>query len=888
LLLSGVLLGMLAGTTVYLTFELADDAKATARNNELAEMIDLANEVRTTFGEYRYWMTDLAVSLLRQSELHANETHGRLAPSLDDLARKRPEVAAAVKEELALFQESAMRAVDEYTNDQRVVGNTYFAEARQHSISIDMRLATLASALDEEAAQARAQMIDNITGTMEIAYIALVLAVVVGTVTTLLVLRSILLPLRDVVHAIDGISAGNLKVAIPPVEGDEIGAMAKTLRLFRDSIFERTRLSEEGECERRIIATAIETISEVFILFDADDRLVLCNSKLREFYPELADMTVLGTRFRDMLHATANRELIDLSGQTKSAWMEGRLRQHQEGRGFAEYQYRGASIRISERRTADGSTVAVYTDITELKERQRQLEEAIGQAEVASQAKSAFLANMSHELRTTLNAIIGYSEILHEMAAENGLTDFVSDVSKVQAAGRHLLRLISDILDLSKIEAGKMDVYFEDIDVADLVAELRPMVGLLLEKNKNRFVVRCADDIGTLHSDRTKLKQAILNLLGNATKFTSNGSVTLEVVREGRAADAPVSFIVRDTGIAMTAEQMGKLFTPFAQADASTTRRYGGTGLGLAITQRLCELLGGSIDVGSQPGEGSTFKINVPDRRPPQYLDDSADRVSVDDGEAPLVMVVDDDTASRELLIAALRKAGWRAAAVECGAAAIALARDLNPQAITLDIAMPQMDGWTVLTALKADPELALIPVIVVTVSADRSVAFSLGAADFKTKPIERSRLNSLLNNLLAERGKVLLVDDDAESREFTRRQLRRVNVEVIEAANGRETLALLSADCAPDVILLDLLMPEMNGFAVLDEIAKRADWQRIPVVILTAKDLSPEERNLIGARARDVIAKASSLEDLASAVRRALRLRPAAAVDEPVDGGHA
>jgi signal transduction histidine kinase len=616
LLLSGVLLVVLVGTTLYLTLELSDNAKAIARNNDLEELIDVANDVRTTFGEYRYWMTDLAVSLLRQSELNANATRDRLRRSLDVLARSRPDVAAAVKEELSRFERAAKRAVDEYTNDQHVVGNTFLAEARQDSISVDMRLAALANGLDQEAARARAQVIENITRTTRIAFIILAVTVIAGFATTLLVLRSILVPLHHLVHAIDGITAGDLMVPIPPAGGDEIGAMANTLMLFRESILERTRLTEDGERQRRTVATAIETITEGFVLFDANDRLVLCNSKFREFCHELTDLTVRGAWFPDLLRATADRGLINLDGQTVDDWMTGRIRQHREGKGFAEYQYRNMVIRISERRTPDGSTVAVYTDITELKERQRQLEEAMAQTQAANRAKSAFLANMSHELRTPLNAIIGYSELLHEMAAEDGLTVFVSDLAKIQASSRHLLNLISDILDLSKIEAGKMNVCLEDIDIATLVDEIKHIVDPLAEKNKNRLEIRWArgGGLGTLRSDRTKLKQGILNLLSNATKFTSNGLVTLEVKSDALKPDAPVSFIVRDTGIGMTAEQVSQLFTPFTQADASTTKRYGGTGLGLAITRHFCELLGGSISVESEPDLGTTFTLTLPDQ----------------------------------------------------------------------------------------------------------------------------------------------------------------------------------------------------------------------------------------------------------------------------------
>src|SRR5207253_1564137 len=266
---------------------------------------------------------------------------------------------------------------------------------------------------------------------------------------------------------------------------------------------------------------------------------------------------------------------------------------HADPKGSPEYRYNQIWARISERRTPDGSTVGVFTDITELKQRQAELEQAMEQADSANRAKSVFLANMSHELRTPLNAIIGYSELLQEQAQEQGIADFAEHLNKIQDAGQHLLSLISDILDLSKIEAGKLELYLEDVPLPALIEEVRSIVGPLAAKNSNRLHIECPSDIGALHTDRTKLKQCLLNLLSNATKFTSNGAISLELKRQGPAA----SFVIRDTGLGMTPEQLSKLFQSFVQADASTTKRYGGTGLGLAITKRFCQALGGDVSV---------------------------------------------------------------------------------------------------------------------------------------------------------------------------------------------------------------------------------------------------------------------------------------------------
>jgi len=392
----------------------------------------------------------------------------------------------------------------------------------------------------------------------------------------------------------------------------------------------------------------------------------------------------------------------------------------------------------------------------------------------------------------------------------------------------------------------------------------------------------CPSDIGSMHSDRTKLKQNLLNLVSNATKFTSNGTVSLTVERDLTQANEPVTFRVRDSGIGMTPEQLAKLFAPFAQADASTTKRYGGTGLGLAITRHFCEILGGSIAVDSTAGVGSVFTMVLPGKKPSastlpavagvaQTLADQAQ-----DSHAPLVMVVDDDPASRQLLSMALHKEGWRVAEVAGGEAAIDMARQLRPAAITLDIMMPRMDGWSVLTALKSEPELSDIPVVVVTCTTDRGLALSLGASDFMTKPVDRSRLGLVLNKLLDEAATVLVVDDDAQSRELTKTHIQQLNVEVFEAANGREALDWLGANPLPSLILLDLMMPEMDGFMVLEQLAAHVLWRDIPVVVITAKDLSAKEREWLSKHAHSVIAKGSAnAKGVAAEVRQALRERP-------------
>jgi signal transduction histidine kinase/CheY-like chemotaxis protein len=498
-----------------------------------------------------------------------------------------------------------------------------------------------------------------------------------------------------------------------------------------------------------------------------------------------------------------------------------------------------------------------------------QLGDLYRQLELASEHKSAFLASMSHELRTPLNAIIGYSEMLYETAQDDGQDEFLPDLAKIRDAGRHLLGLINDILDLSKIEAGKMDLYLEDVDLAGLVEEVRSIVEPLVMANANRLEIDCPGTLGTLYTDRTKLKQSLLNLLSNAGKFTHEGRVELEVRPGGRE----ISFIVSDTGIGMTEEQQSRLFQAFSQAEASTTRQYGGTGLGLAITKHFCEMLGGRIAVESTPGQGSTFTMTLPDR-----VRTAVAAAATPQGaeHAALVMVVDDDPNARDLLAATVRREGFRVIEATDGETALALAREWHPDVITLDVLMPRMDGWAVMTALKSDRELAEIPVIIVTVLADRGIAVSLGAAEFLTKPVDRARLAATIRQNVHGSGVVLVVDDEPESRRIASRHLDKLGWEVSEAEDGASALLWLAQNPPPAMILLDLLMPGMNGFAFLEEIAKHAEWRDIPIVILTAMPLGAAERELLAGRTREVIAKGA--DDLAQVLRRILVRLPKAA----------
>jgi signal transduction histidine kinase/DNA-binding response OmpR family regulator len=507
-----------------------------------------------------------------------------------------------------------------------------------------------------------------------------------------------------------------------------------------------------------------------------------------------------------------------------------------------------------------------------LESKNAELEEARTAADDANKAKSSFLANMSHELRTPLNAIIGYSEMVSEELEDLGAGELKPDLDKVVAAAKHQLGLVNDILDISKIEAGKMTLYLEDFDVPTLVREVAATVQPLVAKNSNKLVIDCPADLGIMRADQTKVRQALFNLLSNASKFTESGTITLEV-RSQESAHSPlitdhcslITFLVHDTGIGMTPEQLGRLFQAFSQADASTTRKFGGTGLGLTISRQFCRLMGGDLTVESVMGEGSTFTATLPavvidgEEKPAPDTPRGATEVKVN---APVILVIDDDPNMRELTTRSLGKEGYRVECAANGELGIAMARELRPALITLDVMMPGLDGWAVLTALKEDPATADIPVIMMTIVDEERVGFSLGAADYFTKPVDWSRLAaSIAKHRDADGHGVLIVEDDPNTRELLVRTLEKDGWQVREAANGRLGLEQVHA-AIPSLVLLDLMMPELDGFGFMEGLRQTPGCQHVPVIVITAKDLTPEDRARLNGETCRILQKASFSPD--------------------------
>ena len=535
-------------------------------------------------------------------------------------------------------------------------------------------------------------------------------------------------------------------------------------------------------------------------------------------------------------------------------------------------------------RMPDGKRIGIVTEITERKQAEDELRKARDVAEEATNAKSEFLANMSHELRTPMNAILGYSEMLIEEAEDVEQEDFIPDLKKINQAGTHLLSLINDVLDLSKIETGKMEAFAENIDVNNLIDEVSGTVRPLIEKNSNKLVIERGEQLGDAYQDLTKLRQAFYNLFSNAAKFTHEGTITLRVERTDQSGVDFLNLAVSDTGIGIADDKIDKVFEAFAQADGSTTRNYGGTGLGLAISRRFCQLLGGDLTLHSKLGQGSTFTISIPTNLPVTEPDHpiattaspiagTEMQTASEIASGSTILVIDDDPEAGELIERNLVKDGFNVVKATSGEQGLLLAHELQPVAITLDVIMPDMDGWSVLRALKADPVLCDIPVIMLTMLEDRTRGYSLGAVDYLTKPVNREELQKALSRYSSDDvgSKVLLVDDEVEGRELMAHNLEKAGWAVSEAGNGQEALDIMNS-VQPQLILLDLMMPVMDGFGFLSAMRARPEWQHIPVIVVTAKELTEEDRKHLNGMVEEVFEKSSdTCDDLLQRVREAV-----------------
>ncbi len=537
--------------------------------------------------------------------------------------------------------------------------------------------------------------------------------------------------------------------------------------------------------------------------------------------------------------------------------------------------YNGTYWQATYRRLDDGGVFTIFSDITELKKREEELNKTITEldlarekANAANQTKSQFLANMSHELRTPLNAIIGLTEMLKEDAADDGLEDFEEPLDRVFNAGKHLLTLINDVLDLSKIEAGRVELFNETFELNQILDDVMKTSSPLAQKNDNELVIKYKTGIDFVTADQTRVKQVVLNLISNACKFTEKGKITVGVNKIMQSGGDLISIDVSDTGIGMSEEQMARLFNSFVQADSSTTRKYGGTGLGLTISKQLAILMGGDVVVNSELGKGTTFTATfladfIGASESVKNLNQQTGSlienvVSIENSSGKTVLIIDDDPTVSELMKRQLLKEGYKVIIAPNGKEGIRLARDLNPDVITLDILMPEMDGWSVLRTLKADPKVSNIPVIMASILDEKNKGFSLGAADFLSKPVQKEYLMKSIRNLIGDREnlKICLIEDDDSLRFTIREILEKQNVKIIEAENGQVGMSVLQKEeIKPDLILLDLMMPIMNGFEFL-KVIRETELSTIPILVLTGADLSDDERKFLSGETQKILEK--------------------------------
>ena len=511
----------------------------------------------------------------------------------------------------------------------------------------------------------------------------------------------------------------------------------------------------------------------------------------------------------------------------------------------------------------------------ELEAANRELQIANLKIREADRLKSEFLANMSHELRTPMNAIIGFTRLVRRKSADLLPLRQRENLEKVEISANQLLALINDILDLSKIEAGKMSLNIMPFDLAPLVDTCLATVESMVKGGRVRLLKEVPDDLPEALSDQDKLKQVIINLLSNALKFTEEGVVKLSAALE----DASLKIAVSDTGIGISSDALEYIFDEFRQADGSSTRKHGGTGLGLSITKKLTHLLGGTVDVRSIEGEGSTFTVTLPltmrdEEAPAEALrPDEETRASVEMKGKKVLLAIDDDPNMLILLKQNLEDEEYYVVGALNADEGIRKAKEIHPFAIMLDILMPQKDGWGVLSDLKADPATRDIPIIVLSIIDNKELGFSLGAFDYLVKPFEKEAIMAALLRIPGVPDKrVLVVDDDPDAVDLLTQILQDEGYQVKGAYSGEEALRVLNAT-SQDIILLDLLMPEMDGFEVIQRVKANPRWRDIPIIVVTAKDLTDSDWGILH-RSVDRIIQKSGLarEGLMKEVQSLLR----------------
>jgi signal transduction histidine kinase/CheY-like chemotaxis protein/HAMP domain-containing protein len=681
------------------------------------------------------------------------------------------------------------------------------------------------------------------------------------------------------------LAAGDLKTPLPAGGKDEIGRMAEALAVFRATAveMEEANVREIREARARL-TDAIETISEGFSLYDAEDRLVVCNSRYRELFASHADVMVPGTPFESILQAATERGLIKDAEGNRDAWIKERVARHREG-GHTHVQRRsdGRWIQVSERKTTNGGVVAIYADITEMKHREAELAAARDAADEANRSKSSFLATMSHEIRTPMNAVIGMSSLLLDTGLSEEQRDYASTI---RDSSETLLTIINDILDFSKIEAGRMDIEAQPFDLRDCVESALDLVSnRASEKHLDIAYLFEGEVPPAIKGDVTRLRQILLNLLSNAVKFTHKGEVVLTV----ESKDDRLEFAVRDTGIGLDEEGKSRLFQSFSQADSSTTRKYGGTGLGLAISKKLAELMGGTMWVESAgPGHGSTFHFTIRGERADLPQGTRREFVGAEPAlQGRRILVVDDNATNRRILALQAAKWGMVVKDTEAPERALQILMRESFDVAILDMHMPGMDGATLAARIReARHDL---PLVLFSSVGHQEVSDGLFAARLG-KPLRQSQLFDTLVTLLVQDAaprhvapppkpridaemasrhalRILLAEDNVVNQKLALRLLQQMGYRADLASNGLEAIECVARQTY-DVVLMDVQMPEMDGFEASRHITTR--WpagQRPRIIAMTANAMQGDRELCLAAGMDDYVSKPIRVDELVTAL---------------------
>ena len=448
--------------------------------------------------------------------------------------------------------------------------------------------------------------------------------------------------------------------------------------------------------------------------------------------------------------------------------------------------------------------------------------------------------------------------MLYEDCEDLGYDDLLPDLKKITSSGSHLLSLINNILDLSKIEAGKMELFITSFEIENMIQTIKDVSEPLAAKNDNGFIINLDGAMGSMSQDETKLRQCLTNFLSNGFKFTKNGTITLEAKSRMEGDVEFIDFLVIDTGAGMSAEGVAKVFEEYTQAERSTSANYGGTGLGLPISKKFAEMMGGNVVVTSEEGVGSVFTLSVP-RECPEYNEDDVDSNVINlDSNDNLVVLVDDDVAMHDLIKRTISKLNLTLIGATNSEKGMELIREVKPKLILLDVLMPGRDGWSLLKECKTDKELKDIPVIMISQLNQSNLAASLGANDYLTKPIDRTHFINTIQRLLGggtKNQKVLVIDDDKDVRELLSRLLKDSGYRPIDARDGKEGLERTKDE--PALIILDLEMPRMDGFEFLDNYIKDVpENKRAPVLVFSGKDLTDVQEDLLKERVIGLVKK--------------------------------